>query len=100
MKKEIMKTSTSADKLLNLARKRTELAQERTILTYIRTAATLVLFSIAFFGLSATKWDFFFTSGAIAILIGVIFLIIAAIRWLKHSREIEEINAIFYHKKK
>jgi len=93
------KLKTSPEKLVHLAQKRTELAHERTILSYVRSAATMTLFAIGFFGLSQNRWDFFFGSGAFAVLIGLSFLVIAVFRWLKHSREIEEIKSLLHKKK-
>ncbi|MBU1111877.1 MAG: DUF202 domain-containing protein [archaeon] len=90
------KAQNEHSKLTHLAQKRTELAQERTILAYIRAAATVTLFGIAFFGLSVKRWDFFFFSGLFAVFVGVIFLVVAAFRWIKHSREIGEIEDLLH----
>jgi len=71
------------DESLILAKKRTNLAFERTILAYLRTAASLFLFSIAFFGFKEFS-SIFLYGGVVGSGTGVIFLIIALERFLKH----------------
>ena len=84
-----------AEKRTHLAEKRTELAYERTMMAYIRTAVTVILFGIAFFGLSKVKYDFFFYAGAASVTIGVILLLVTIARAIKHSREIQKIKDFF-----
>ncbi|MFH1064977.1 MAG: DUF202 domain-containing protein [Nanoarchaeota archaeon] len=84
-----------AEKRTHLAEKRTELAHERTVLAYLRTAATIILFGIAFIGLSGARGDFFFYAGRTAVAMGVLFLIAAAISGLRHSHEISLIRTFF-----
>ncbi len=84
-----------AEKNARLSEKRTELAYERTVLAYIRTAATVILFGVAFFGLSDVKWDFFFYSGVIAVSVGILLLIAAIISGVKHMHELMKIKSFF-----
>jgi len=69
-----------------LAKKRTKLAFERTILAYVRTAASLFLFSIAFFGFRKFS-NIFLYGGVIGSATGALFLIIALERFLKHRKK-------------
>ncbi|MBD3313269.1 DUF202 domain-containing protein [Candidatus Woesearchaeota archaeon] len=75
-----------------LAEKRTELAHERTIMAYLRTATTIILFGIAFFGLSEYKWDFFYFAGWMSIAVGTIFIIVSFERGMTHFNEIRKIT--------
>lgn len=84
-----------AEQRTHLAQKRTELAHERTVMANVRTATTLILFGIAFFGLSRAKQDFFYFSGIVSIILGVFFAFFALERALKHFREIEKIKKFF-----
>ncbi len=84
-----------AEKRTTLAEKRTELAHERTVMAYVRTAFTVILFGAAFFGLSETKGDFLFVAGWIATGAGILLALIAVIRGLKHSKEIQKIKEFF-----
>jgi uncharacterized membrane protein YidH (DUF202 family) len=84
-----------SEKRTHLAEKRTQLAFERSVMAYIRTATTLILFGIAFFGLSKAKGDFFYAAGIAAIIIGATFALVAMERALTHSKEIKKIEAFF-----
>ena len=84
-----------SEKRTHLSEKRTELAHERTIMANIRTATTVTLFGIAFFGFSESKWDFFYSAGIVAVILGVFFLFYAIERAAKHSREIGKIKGFF-----
>ena len=91
------------DEIANLAHKRTELAHERTLLSYFRTSATLLLFGVAFLGFRE-KSPFYLYGGWVAIVLGILFIIVAIHRALHHQREIRKIERIFkmklLHKKK
>jgi uncharacterized membrane protein YidH (DUF202 family) len=84
-----------AEKRTHLAQKRTELAHERTIMSYFRTAATIILFGIAFLGLSKTGADLLFYSGVAAVTLGLLLFVVAIFRSVKHSREINRIKEFF-----
>ena len=86
-----------SEKRTHLAEKRTELSYERTVLAYIRTAATIIMFGVAFLGLSENKGDMLFYSGLIAITLGVLFLVVAMISGTKHLKEIRNISFFFKH---
>jgi len=73
---------------LHLAYKRTELAHERTILAHLRTSFSLILFGIAFLGVS-TYVEWFLYVGIPSITIGIIFLIIGLIQFSKHDNELK-----------
>ncbi len=79
-----------------LAEKRTELAQERTVLAYFRTAASLFLFGIAFIGFQEQAKVLYY-SGRVAIVLGIIFVIIALMRGWKHQIELLQIKERFKH---
>ncbi|MBD3310181.1 hypothetical protein GF351_03100 [Candidatus Woesearchaeota archaeon] len=89
------KSEILAEKRTQLAEVRTELAYKRTMSADMRTTATLVLFGIAFIGFSEFSWDFFFTAGVAAIILGVIYLVSALRVGLKHSRKIRIIKDVF-----
>lgn len=84
-----------SEKRTHLAEKRTQLSYERSVMAYIRTAITLTLFGIAFFGLSKVSGDFFYSAGIGAIIIGMVFAIVAIERAVKHSKEIKKIEGFF-----
>jgi len=95
--KHVKKSVLLAEQRTHLAQKRTELAHERTVMANVRTATTLILFGIAFFGLSKERGDFFYFSGIVSIILGVFFAFFALERALKHSREINKIKGFFGH---
>ncbi len=84
-----------ADKRTQLAEIRTELAYRRTISADLRTTATMVLFGVAFLGFAEEKGSFFMISGAIAILVGIVFLLGALNSWMLHSKQISLIKVFF-----
>ncbi|MBU2638646.1 MAG: DUF202 domain-containing protein [Nanoarchaeota archaeon] len=84
-----------AEKRTHLAEIRTELAYKRTRSADLRTSLTMILFGVAFIGFSQLRWDFFFIAGLLAVGFGCLFLIIAAVGWAKHSREIKRIKVFF-----
>jgi len=90
-KKEVL----LAERTTHLAEKRTQLSYERTILSYIRTAATVILFGIAFLGLSKMGGDFFNSAGLVSIVVGSLFLLFATISAFKHFHEINKIVHFF-----
>lgn len=73
-------------KRTKLAGERTRLAYHRTIMAYIRTATTVILFGIAFLGISKKLWGFFFTTGLISVAVGLVFIFLAIIAGIKHAR--------------
>ena len=83
------------EKRTHLAQKRTELAHERTVMSYVRTATTVILFGIAFFGLSQVEYDFFYYAGWVAVVIGAFFILAALVRSFKHSKDIRKIKDFF-----
>lgn len=88
------KEEREAEERTRLAEKRTELAHERTVLAYIRTGTTVILFGIGFFGLSQMRGDFFYYSGIISIVLGVLFLIFSFDRGIEHLKEIKRIKSV------
>ena len=84
-----------SEKRTHLAHKRTELAYERTIMAYLRTATTVILFGIAFLGLAESTKDFLFYAGVGAITIGILIILFAIKKAIKHSKEIEKITSFF-----
>lgn len=84
-----------SEKRTRLAEKRTELAYERTVLAYIRTGATAVLFGVAFLGFSEVRHDFFFYAGIFAVVLGVIFILLAVRSSIRHLDEINRIKSFF-----
>lgn len=72
-----------------LAQERTMLANERTMLAHIRTAFASFLFGIAIIKLfEQFNWVFYF--GAIAIIVGIIFLIIGLVYYPIRNKRIRK----------
>jgi len=84
-----------SEKTTHLAEKRTELAYERTIMSYIRTGATVILFGIAFLGMSPEKGDFLYWAGIISVIVGLFIMLFAFKRAIKHSKEIRKVKKFF-----
>ena len=84
-----------AEKQMHLAEMRTDMAYERTIIAYLRTAAPIILFGIAFLGLSKARWDFLFYAGIISVATGIFFVAIAARRAVRHFKELKRIKNFF-----
>ena len=87
-------TELLAEKRTHLAEKRTELAHERTLMAFVRTGITVVLFGVAFIGLSKDN-QFLFYAGIAAIAIGIIMVIIAVRKGIKHLADIDRIRRFF-----
>jgi uncharacterized membrane protein YidH (DUF202 family) len=84
-----------SEKRTHLAQKRTELAYERTIMAYLRTATTVILFGIAFLGISTTTDGFLFYAGIGAITVGILIVLFAINKAITHSQEINKITGFF-----
>jgi len=84
-----------AEKRTELAEARTDMAHKRTVMADLRTCSTAILFGLAFLGFSETRGDFFFISGIIAIIMGIVFLMAAIHSLFKHSKRIKEIKEFF-----
>ncbi len=92
-KREI-KEELLSEKRTELAQIRTELAYERTTMSDFRTSLTAILFGIAFLGFAKERWDFLYTSGVLAIILGIIFLLSAFQRGRKHAQELKNVQEI------